>query len=602
MRPSRFILLVLLWAPPTLLQGAPAGGAHTWRSVAEWYADIFGELHGLTADTEQSELRVRSGDDPHWALPNYDDSAWAVADRDNVVRKNAGFFWIRLRTRSNHPGQSLPTGFLVIETAASEIFWDGVLVRRCGRPASDRAHELPGPIYSLFDLPGSAMGPGEHLIALRMSTHRFNRPEPTTNIVVSNVEMGAMTRLLLQQMTVPMLGVGALAFFGLAALVFWLTLGRPKGLLLFAGLNLGGAITHFSIHVRSLFPVPYSWSFPVWTATEVLVAMTATCLVGLVLVQFELPRRGWFTAAFVGLQAADGLRLALVYHMIEPIKGMVDSWRAAFLCSIALLIWAAVRRRRGAGYVLAAVVLASLWFEHDTEEFLSEIFLLAMLPILLSFILVIGLNLSAEQRLAREARLTAARLELELLRKSLQPHFLMNTLTAVSQAMEENHQSAANLIDDLAEELRELAQFAEHKEVTLERELELCRAHLRVMSVRTEKPWRLEVGRIEPEALVPPALFFTLIENSFTHQQPIAGATAFRLRSETIASGVRYVFFAPGKVRTSPFRPTGGSGLRYVKARLNECWPGGWDFHHGPIDGGWETTVALRRERGRSAP
>jgi len=320
-----------------------------------------------------------------------------------------------------------------------------------------------------------------------------------------------------------------------------------------------------------------------------------------VLVQFELPRRGWLAAAFVGLQTADGLRLALMYHWIEPIKGMVDSWRAAFLCSIGLLIWASFRRRRGAVYVLAAVVLAAGWYEHNPEEFLSETFLLTMLPILLSFILVIGLNLSAEQRLAREARLTAARLELELLRKSLQPHFLMNTLTAVSQAMEENHQSAAKLIDDLADELRELAQFAEHKEVPLERELELCRAHLRVMSVRTEKPWQLEVEVTGPEANVPPALFFTLIENSFTHQQPIAGATTFRLRSEAIDAGTRFVFFAPGKVRTSPLRPTGGSGLRYVKARLNECWPGAWDFHHGPVDGGWETSVELRRGRGRSA-
>jgi len=420
------------------------------------------------------------------------------------------------------------------------------------------------------------------------------------NLVVGNLEMGAMTHMLVQEMIIPMLGVGALAFFGVAALIFWLTTGRQKGLFLFAGLNLGGAISLFSIHVRQLFPVPYSWSFPIWTATEVLVAVTATCLVALVFVQFELPRRGWLAASFVGLQIADWLRLSLMHHMIDPIKGMVDSWHAGFLCSALLLIWALFRRRREAGYVLAAVVLAGAWYEHNPEEFLSEMFLLTMLPILLSFILVIGLNVSAEQRLAREARLTAARLELELLRKSLQPHFLMNTLTAVSQAMEENHQSAAKLIDDLAEELRELAQFAEHKEVPLERELDLCRAHLRVMSVRTEKPWRLEVGHIQPEAMVPPALFFTLIENGFTHQQPIKGSMAFRLRSETTDVGVRYVFFAPGKVRTSPLRPTGGSGLRYVKARLNECWPGAWDFQHGPVDGGWETMVELRRGRGRS--
>jgi hypothetical protein len=348
--------------------------------------------------------------------------------------------------------------------------------------------------------------------------------------------------------------------------------------------------------------VPYSWSYPVWTATEILVAVTATCLVALVLVQFDLPRRRWLAGAFVALLVADGIRQTLVYHMIEPVKLMIDSWHAAFFASIALLVWALFRRRAGAGYVLAGTAIAALWYEHDPEEFLSDTFLLAMLPILLSFILVIGLDLRAERRQAREARLTAARLELELLRKSLQPHFLMNTLTAVSQAMEENHHSAATLIDDLAEELRELAQFAEHKEVSLDRELDLCRAHLRVMSVRTERPWRLETEAIDPEARVPPALFFTLIENGFTHQQPIPGATAFRLRSETIDGGRRYVFFSPGNVRASPQRPAGGSGLRYVKARLEECWPGGWNFDHGPADGGWETRVELRQGPGRSAP
>jgi LytS/YehU family sensor histidine kinase len=217
-----------------------------------------------------------------------------------------------------------------------------------------------------------------------------------------------------------------------------------------------------------------------------------------------------------------------------------------------------------------------------------------MLPLLLSFVLVIGLDVQEERTKARDARLTAARLELELLRKSLQPHFLMNTLTVLSQAMEENPGMAARLIEDLAGEMRELAQFAEHKEVPLSRELDLCRTHLRVMSTRTEKPWHLEVEGADPEATVPPALFFNLIENGFTHQQPIEGANAFRLRSEATRDGIRYVFFSPGGVRTPPDRKAGGNGLRYVKARLDEGWPGRWSFDHGPVAGGWETRIELR--------
>jgi hypothetical protein len=587
-------MIALLWVAPAAARAEPGG--HTWHPVSEWYKELLApsEMSAFAPTAEQSELRVRDGDDPRWAVANFDDSGWKVADRYSALPRNAGVFWVRFHTRATAPGTTLPTGFFVGETAASEIYWDGVLVHRCGQPGPDRASEVPGPVYSLFDLPGSAVRPGDHLVAMRLSTYWFDRPDKTMNLLVGNVAMGDMMNLSMRGMIVPLLGVGALAFFGVAAIIIWVSAGRPKGMLLFAGLNLGGAVTLFSIHVRHLFPLPYSWSYPVWTATEVLVAATAACLLSLVLVKFDLPWRRWLVGAFVTLEAAACVQQALAYHLIGPIKFMIFCWRAAFIGSIVLLGWALLRRRRGAIYVLITAALAAFWYEANPERFLSMSFFPTMLPLLLSFVLVIGLDVQEERTKARDARLTAARLELELLRKSLQPHFLMNTLTVLSQAMEENPGMAARLIEDLAGEMRELAQFAEHKEVPLSRELDLCRTHLRVMSTRTEKPWHLEVEGADPEATVPPALFFNLIENGFTHQQPIEGANAFRLRSEATRDGIRYVFFSPGGVRTPPDRKAGGNGLRYVKARLDEGWPGRWSFDHGPVAGGWETRIELR--------
>ena len=68
-----------------------------------------------------------------------------------------------------------------------------------------------------------------------------------------------------------------------------------------------------------------------------------------------------------------------------------------------------------------------------------------------------------------------------------------------------------------------------------------------------------------------------------------------------VDEGVTHIFGNPGSTELALMEALDGSGLRYVKARLNECWPGAWDFHHGPVDGGWETSVELRRGRGRSA-
>jgi hypothetical protein len=559
------------------------------------------ELQGIPTDVEQSELRVRVGDDPAWAAPNFDDSGWAVADRKDVLKKNTGIFWVRMRVRTA-PGHFVPSGVFLGEPAACDFFWDGVLLRHFGRPGANAAQEIPGALYSLFELPGGALGPGLHVVALRMSTYHFNRPDPSMNLLLLNLQAGLMAEFGLRRLLLPLMGSGAFLIVAIAAGLFWLVAERRLGVLIFSALCLGGAATVFSINCRHLFTLPYSWSFPIWEGTESVVALTAASLVALVLAQFAVRRARWILVLFFAIEGVVAVHGILTWHSLEPVKFMLACWHVGFVVSLLLMIRPAWRRETGSLYVLAGLVVATVLFERDPEDFLDDTYPLAMLPVLLGFVLAIGRRLREERRQAREARLTAARLELELLRRSLQPHFLMNTLTALAQAIEENPARAVKLIEDLADELRALARFSEEKEVPLARELDLCRVHLRVMSVRTELPWSLDAEGLDLEAPVPPALFFTLMENGFTHQQPVETATAFRLRSEAIEGGTRYRFFSPGLVRDVPVRPNGGSGLRYVKARLEESWTGAWTFTQGAVPGGWETTIELRRREENAVP
>src|SRR5205807_1275122 len=121
------------------------------------------------------------------------------------------------------------------------------------------------------------------------------------------------------------------------------------------------------------------------------------------------------------------------------------------------------------------------------------------------------------------------------------------------------------------------------KLIPLAQELEPCRAHLRVMSVRMGRPWTLETPDANEAALVPPAVFLTLIENGFAHQRVTDGPSAFMLRGGHVSGGVmRYTFFSPGEVQDDAGRPAGGTGLRYVKARLEENFPGCWSLRDEP--------------------
>jgi LytS/YehU family sensor histidine kinase len=257
---------------------------------------------------------------------------------------------------------------------------------------------------------------------------------------------------------------------------------------------------------------------------------------------------------------------------------------------------AVVRRRRGA--MMAAAGLAgsgiSLWLA--PRDFLDQAFFISVGPAVLGLLVALTLQLRDERREARQAILTAARLEIELLKKNLQPHFLLNTLATIQEVIEQDSRGAVALIDALAAEFRILSRVSGEKLIPLAEELELCRAHLRVMSLRKGAHCTLQVEGVDERDLVPPALFHTLVENGLTHLLPIDGQQRFTLVGSVNGSRVRYVFTAWGRRAAGSTEASGtGTGLRYLRARLEESFPGAWSLDATPLPEGWETRLEFRR-------
>jgi LytS/YehU family sensor histidine kinase len=238
--------------------------------------------------------------------------------------------------------------------------------------------------------------------------------------------------------------------------------------------------------------------------------------------------------------------------------------------------------------------LVSVQQASDLRAVISPSFFLFFGVLVVMLLGVLGWQMREERWHARAAQLTASRLELELLKKNLQPHFLLNTLAVLAEIVERDPPKAVSLIDDLAEEFRSVARMSAEKLIPLAQELALCRAHLRVMSVRTGRTCSLAAEKVDDTVLVPPAVFLTLIENGFTHQGVADGVTVFQLAVERAAGGATsYMFFSPGEVQVERTRPTGGTGMRYVKARLEESFPGRWSMHGEPVVGGWRTLIEI---------
>ena len=135
--------------------------------------------------------------------------------------------------------------------------------------------------------------------------------------------------------------------------------------------------------------------------------------------------------------------------------------------------------------------------------------------------LYFGIKYYESQRKQEEAMRKAVALaqeaQLKMLRYQLNPHFLFNTLNAISTLILDNENRMANhAVTRLSEFLRYTLDQDPMKKVTLRQELEAMNLYLTTERLRFGERLRLEYAIEEPamEALVPSLLLQPLIENS----------------------------------------------------------------------------------------
>jgi two-component system LytT family sensor kinase len=147
--------------------------------------------------------------------------------------------------------------------------------------------------------------------------------------------------------------------------------------------------------------------------------------------------------------------------------------------------------------------------------------------ILMTYLFLVGLAHALEYRRESERRAVAgAHLEtrlveaqLQSLQRQLQPHFLFNTLNAISGLMRTDVDAADRMMDRLGDLLRTALDSTGQQEVALTDELEMLQKYMDIEQVRFGD--RLTVSmRIEPEtlaAMVPTFLLQPIVENAVRH-------------------------------------------------------------------------------------
>jgi two-component system LytT family sensor kinase len=139
-------------------------------------------------------------------------------------------------------------------------------------------------------------------------------------------------------------------------------------------------------------------------------------------------------------------------------------------------------------------------------------------------VLYFGIKFYESQRKQEEAMLKAVALaqqaQLKMLRYQLNPHFLFNTLNAISTLILDNQNRTANhAVTRLSEFLRYTLDQDPMKKVTLRQEIEALNLYLGTERLRFGERLRLEYAVEETalDALVPSLLLQPLLENSLKY-------------------------------------------------------------------------------------
>jgi two-component system LytT family sensor kinase len=181
----------------------------------------------------------------------------------------------------------------------------------------------------------------------------------------------------------------------------------------------------------------------------------------------------------------------------------------------------------------------------------------------------------ANQREAAALRAQLAEAQLATLRMQLNPHFLFNTLHAVSALVDRDPAGVRRMIARLSDLLRSTLEDGARPERSLEQELAFLSRYLDIMQVRFQGKLDVSVD-VDAEARrarVPTLILQPLVENAVKHG--VSGTRGGRIEVRGRREGEHVVVTVrdtgPGPAADGP-AASGGVGLRNTEARLRQLY------------------------------
>jgi len=492
------------------------------------------------------------------------------------VLKNGGSQWFRIELALNLDQNEQvynPLALGVSLRGVYEFYWDGELV------GSNQARGADANRLSRVFIPVRSLTKGRHVILMRITPIGLNEGE-SLNLDIRPAAVKADFFGVHPTVISTFFVATAGTFIGCYLLLLWYSGNGRPGLWQAIAMSFVAVALILLEEGQYLFSYPYGWQ----PALDQLIPPL------FLLIVFLLP---WFAFTRLDVKHYTRWGAATAFVIAALVFGFGGSAPDILLLvglSVSLLVLSAYALWKGnkaarlyvPGFALALVSLVV-----DPEQ--KHLFLIVII-LLLAFELALDIRRQALDSI-RHA-LASERLRADLIKRNIQPHFLMNSLTALMEWVETSPEAAVDFIDGLAHEFRLLADFAERQSVSLGEELALCEIHIRLMAQRLDGRFTFNRIGVDEERRIPPGIFHTLLENAFSHNNYAEQDVAFELRYEGGHGLARYTLKVPTSGDQASSMGT-GAGTRYVRARLEEFCGNAFSFTSEQVGSHWMTTIEI---------
>ncbi len=529
-----------------------------------------------------NDWQITKDGDPKNDIPDYPDSSWTrITPSLDLDSYKSGNWVIRTSfTVKDSLRENAVFGMFIFNIiTAYEIYWDKVIIAKNGQLGNNYKNEIAGINRYNIIIPHNLMIPGNHEIMIRISNHNNISPWNWNYgyVVLGKVDFIMKDEALTNYKSFFVLGILFVAFiFNL-----FLYLNRKKIIehLLFSIVCFLIILDYFVFIIPKILSFPTTYIHFEYYFYQVNTLLFITLFPTFLIYTFALSKR------IVGIIIIINLS---VYYFFTNILNLFEILSFTLLIiSSAITIWAIILRRKES--VLIAISLLLSW----AAFYFNFAFAMLSTTMVICTSFYITKQFAKNEKAEREAQLRSVRLENELLKKNINPHFVLNTLTSIIAWLRKDPSSAIKLIEALAEEFRMINQVSSLKLIPITQEIELCKAHLKIMSYRKGADYKLETIDIDENDTIPPMIIHTLIENGLTHGFENKTNGTFRFKSIKNLKSITYIIQNDGDFDEQDTKGSIGFGAKYIKGRLEESYSDRWKFTSNKLTNGWETIIEI---------